>query len=410
LRNLIHQRLIEKRGDVQSWFADKSKGLEFPIYCSVDIRDAGVKLASVDANIFPAGINNICETDQNGAVPLFKKYLKDNYGSGLKNIVLLTEEHTSNRYYWDNVAVLKQLISQAGFNIEIAVPKQFTGEFKVTSAGGREINVLSAHRDGDHIKLEDGFVPELVISNNDFSDPHMEWFSGLQTPVNPSHELGWFRRKKSDHFKFYNQLANEVSEILKLNPWTFTVKTGVANVDFDNPASVATLAEDVQKFIDGLNKDYAAEKSGCHEPVVFVKNNSGTYGMGILSVKSGEQILELSSRDRKKMGYAKGGNSVHEVIIQEGIPTQVSADGDTAEPVIYMVGSQLAGGFLRAHKDKGPNENLNSPGAVFKRLCMSDLLVDVDGSPMENVYGLVARLNNLAIGLEGQTVGARHKS
>ena len=63
---------------------------------------------------------------------------------------------------------------------------------------------------------------------------------------------------------------------------------------------------------------------------------------------------------------------------------------------------------MRANKGKGRVENLNSPGAVFRRLCMSDLMVDVEGAHLENVYGWVARLNALAIGLEGKSVGARY--
>jgi glutamate--cysteine ligase len=145
--------------------------------------------------------------------------------------------------------------------------------------------------------------------------------------------------------------------------------------------------------------------------VVFVKNNSGTYGMGIVSVRSGEELRQLSSKELKKMGYAKGGNVVHDVVLQEGIPTLVTgSEGETAEPAIYMIGCQLAGGFLRAHKQKGPIDNLNSPGAVFKRLCMSDLMVDVEGSRLENVYGWVARLNMLAIGLESKAVGAHYRA
>ncbi|MCC6278744.1 MAG: glutamate--cysteine ligase [Oligoflexia bacterium] len=408
MREILHKRLIEKRGAINAWFEEKSKGLEFPIYCSVDIRDAGGKLASVDANIFPAGFNNICDVDQQGAVALFKNYLSENYGPSFKRIVLLTEEHTNNKYYWDNVSILDGLITQAGYDVRVAVPKQFSGQFAITSAAGREVKVFSAHRDGDHLKLDDGFVPDLIISNNDFSNPYVEWLEGLKTPFNPSYKLGWYKRKKSDHFRYYNDFARQVSDLLDLDPWTFTVETEVAQVDFSDPKSIEELAHKAQSFLDKMSTQYQVASRSCCDPVVFVKNNSGTYGMGILSVKSGKQLLELSAKERKKMGYSKGGAEVHEVIIQEGIPTQVSSDGDTAEPVIYMVGPNLAGGFLRTHREKGPIENLNSPGAVFKRLCMSDLLVDAEGSPQENVYGLIARLNNLAIGMENRTIGAHY--
>jgi glutamate--cysteine ligase len=222
--------------------------------------------------------------------------------------------------------------------------------------------------------------------------------------MNPSHELGWFRRKKSDHFHYYNIVAEELCHILQIDPWTFTVKTEVAEVDFSDVASIEKLAQQVQKFLD-KQKELKIYKG---DPVVFVKNNRGTYGMGILSVHSGEELLQLNAKERKKMGYSKGGGEVHDVIIQEGIPTEVQIEGETAEPVIYLIGCQLAGGFLRTHKEKGPTENLNSPGAVFKRLCMSDLMVDVEGTPLENVYGTVARMNGLAIGLEARAIGVKY--
>jgi glutamate--cysteine ligase len=407
LKDLIHKRLVERRSAVDQWFIEKSQGLDFPIYCSVDIRDAGMKLASVDANIFPAGFNNICDIDQENAKILFKKYLKTHYPKAYSKILLLTEEHTSNKYYWENVRTLRDLISDSDCEVRVAVPKEFKGSFDMTAPKGGIVQIFSATRDGAGIKVSDGFEPTLVISNNDFSNPYSEWFSGLSLPMNPSHELGWFRRKKSDHFKLYNVLATEFSKIIDVNPWTFTVETELAEVDFSDTATIDALADKAQKFIDKLQEHYRLERN-CSDPVVFIKNNRGTYGMGILSVRSGEELKKLTSGERKKMGYSKGGETTHEVIIQEGIPTSLQTDGDTAEPVIYLIGNELAGGFMRTHKEKGVTENLNSPGAVFKRLCMSDLMINIEGSTLENVYGWVARLNALAIAQEGLAVGARY--
>jgi glutamate--cysteine ligase len=100
------------------------------------------------------------------------------------------------------------------------------------------------------------------------------------------------------------------------------------------------------------------------------------------------------------MKAAKGGGGIASVIVQEGVPSMVTSDGATAEPAIYMLGCKLAGGFLRAHEKKAADESLNSPGAVYKRLCVSDLRVNVEGHPMENVYGWVARLSLLAVSQE----------
>jgi len=109
------------------------------------------------------------------------------------------------------------------------------------------------------------------------------------------------------------------------------------------------------------------------------------------------------------MKAAKGGRDVEEVIIQEGIPSIVQAENASAEPVIYMIGCELAGGFLRTHAEKSSTESLNSPGAVYKRLCVSDLAVRAEGCPQENVYGWSAKLGLLAIALEAEEMGVEFK-
>ena len=93
--------------------------------------------------------------------------------------------------------------------------------------------------------------------------------------------------------------------------------------------------------------------------------------------------------------------------IQEVIPTVDQIEIASLEPVIYMIGRDLPGGFLRTHAEKSATDSLNSPGAVFKRLCVSDLNVSLKGSPLENVYGWSARLGLLAIGLEAKEMGVQ---
>ena len=168
------------------------------------------------------------------------------------------------------------------------------------------------------------------------------------------------------------------------------------------------LAKQVDQFLANLKAEYA-RRGWNQEPFCFVKNNSGTYGLAVIRVASGEEVKEWTYKSRKKMKAAKGGRSVEEVIIQEGIPSIVTSDESTAEPVIYMIGSELAGGFLRTHAEKSATESLNSPGAVYKKLCVTDLADDRLGCPRENVYGWSAKLGLLAIGLEARQMNVQFK-
>ena len=93
---------------------NKRSSIPYPIFSSFDIRDSGFKVAQVDANIFPAGFNNICSTDVEHAAGLFDRYLKDHYAKDIRKILLVTEEHTQNTYYWDNVGTLSDILKASG--------------------------------------------------------------------------------------------------------------------------------------------------------------------------------------------------------------------------------------------------------------------------------------------------------
>jgi Glutamate-cysteine ligase len=117
------------------------------------------------------------------------------------------------------------------------------------------------------------------------------------------------------------------------------------------------------------------------------------------------------------MSIGKNKRPIESVVVQEGIPTATLVQRLPAEPVIYLMGCDLVGGFLRTNTERGTEDNLNSQGMVFKKLCMSDLRQaeleepqpEGPGSPdspdfeepvLELVYGSVARLSALATGKE----------
>jgi glutamate--cysteine ligase len=405
IRELIHRRICENFTALQSWYSAKSATLAYPIYSSYDVRDAGYKIGIVDANIFPAGFNNICPVDQETSANLFRKYFESHYENAIKRILLITEEHTQNSFYWENVATIKRLIESSGREVRLAFPRTMADPIQVHSANGIQMTVYSGQESSSHVKE---FKPDIIISNNDFSDPKNEWASSLSLPMNPPRGLGWYQRKKNFFFEFYNQLAEEFAQKIDLDAFFIRVKTEVFSpFDINNDDLLNEAADKIDAMIESLRAEYSKHNITT-KPFIFVKNNSGTYGLGVIKVDSGEEFKHLNYKSRKKMKAAKGGRDVEEVIIQEGIPSIVRADGATAEPVIYMIGCKLAGGFLRTHGEKSEHESLNSPGAIYKRLCVSDLDVDAEVCPHENVYGWAAKLALLAIGLEAEKMNVEY--
>lgn len=400
-RTDLHKKILAKKDPICDWFNAKSKNAFIPIYSSYDVRDAGYKVANVDANIYPAGFNNICPTDKETSIDLMRTYIDTNYSADLKRILLVTEEHTQNPYYWDNVVTIRDLMESAGKQVRIGFATKLDSPLTIKSANGHFITIESAWGDSTLIKE---FKPQLIVSNNDFSEPHNDWAHSINLPINPPRELGWYQRKKSDYFRHYNELVGEFAKVADIDPFVFQVNTDYfPHFDINSEASRNDLSKSVDKMLSSLEIEY--KKRGIDQkPFVFVKNNAGTYGLAVIRVQSAAEILEWNNKSRKKMKAAKGGREVEEVIIQEGIPSIIEKDGVVAEPVIYMIGSDLAGGFLRTHSEKDSTESLNSPGAIYKRLCVSDLEIRPEGCPLENVYGWTSKIGSLAISKEAERI------
>jgi glutamate--cysteine ligase len=282
---ILHKQTLENMDSICKWFSQKTEELGHPIYSSYDIRDAGYKISNVDANIFPAGFNNICPTDKESAAPLMESFITRHYGEKVKNILLVTEEHTNNAFYWENVFTIRNLIEAGGRTVKVAIPQPLPEPLKLTSSAGNEVEVHSALIDGPLLKT---FKPDLIISNNDFSVAYEDWAATVADfPMNPPRELGWYQRKKSTYFKYYNQLVEEFSQIAKIDPFLLRVETELfEHFDINDEESRKSLAGRVDAMLERLRVDYK-NRGVKQEPFVFVKNNAGTYGLAVVRVGSG---------------------------------------------------------------------------------------------------------------------------
>lgn len=396
----LHKKILKNLDKLNNWFSMYQKKFFFPVTSSFDMRDSSYKVANVDANIFPAGINNICSVDKENAPTLMNSYLNSHYGQSYQKILILTEEHTKNISYWDNIKDLSNIIKKTGRKIYLSIPRTLAAPVKITCSNGEILELLPFQKKNFSIEIN-GIEPDLIINNNDFSFLYEDWaYNELKIPMNPPKELGWYQRRKHRYFESYNHLAEEFSHLIASDPWLIQVKTELfTHFDLDSSEKIDELADLIEK-VKSATKDKYVEYKLHQEPFVFIKSNAGTYGMGVARVTSGKDIKEWNNKMRKKMKTTKSGRYINEVIVQEGIPSSVRVRSEVAEPTIYMIGSRLAGGFLRSHSEKDSTENLNSPGANFQRLCLSDLEIDMEGLPMENVYGWLAKIGTLAIGRE----------
>ena len=120
MRQSFIERIKAKQEKIHAWLSSYEGSKELPLYSSVDIRDAGFKIAIVDTNIFPGGFNNLCEHGLEDAVKFIREALVKRIAGDCKNVLLIAEEHTRNTWYLENIRILEEIIRKAGFNVKTA--------------------------------------------------------------------------------------------------------------------------------------------------------------------------------------------------------------------------------------------------------------------------------------------------
>lgn len=404
----LEKTILENQAPIEAWFRQQWLKTPPPVSGSVDLRNAGFKLAPVDMNLYPAGFNNLNADLLPLAVQSAQAVISQ-YHPHCQSIVIIPENHTRNLFYWESVSVLLTILRNAGFSVRIGADPEFFPETRtIELSSGKTIVVEPLTRTDNRVTLPD-FNPCIVWLNNDLSSGIPEYLQGIEQPICPPMELGWHQRLKTVHFEHYKNVIADFAKTIKIDPWLLDpLFRFCGKVDFMQREGEECLAENVEQLLQAIQKKYD-EYGIKHEPFVIVKADAGTYGMGVMSVKSADEIRSLNRKQRTSMSASKGSQAVHRVIIQEGVYSFETwgEENTVAEPVIYMIGQYVIGGFYRLHKNRSSSESLNAPGMHFEPLkfakpCNSpDKSLAPDECPNRfYAYGVVARLSMLAAARE----------
>jgi glutamate--cysteine ligase len=224
----------------------------------------------------------------------------------------------------------------------------------------------------------------------------------------PPLHAGWSVRRKTRHFQSYEEVAKRFGKLLGIDPWLINpMFNQCGDVNFAEGTGIECLRSNVDALLTKIKRKY--KEYGINEkPFVVVKADNGTYGMGIMTVRDVSDLDALNRKTRNKMSVIKDGQTVNDVIIQEGVLTNERMNDAVAEPVVYMMDRYVVGGFYRVHAERGVDENLNAPGASFVPLAFAESahLPQPGIKPGASVpnrfymYGVVGRLAMLAASYE----------
>jgi len=406
--NELEQRILESMPAIERWFRLEWMEHTPPFYSSVDLRNAGFKLAPVDTNLFPGGWNNLTPEmlplAVQAAMAAIEKICPE-----AKNLLLVPELHTRDTFYLANVQRLTQIFHQAGLNVRLGtLDPEVKRPVEMALADGSTLTLEPLQRTRGRLGTKN-FDPCTVLLNNDLSGGVPKVLEHLheQYLLPPLH-AGWAVRRKSRHFKSYEDVAKKFAKLLGMDAWLINpMFAQCGEVSFAEGAGIECVQGHADALITKIRRKYK-EYGISEKPFVVVKADNGTYGMGIMTVRDAKELEALNQHATRKMGRVKGGHEVTEVIIQEGVPTYERVHDAVAEPVVYMLDRYVVGGFYRVHAERGVDENLNAPGSAYVPLAFAESTQlprtgVKPGASAPNrfyMYGVIARLAMLAASYE----------
>jgi len=412
--NELEQRVLDAMSSIERWFRLEWMEHTPPFYSSVDVRNAGFKLAPIDTNLYPGGwqylTHQMLPLAVQAAMAAIEKICPE-----AKNLLVIPENRSRDAAYLANLAQLRRVFQMAGLNVRLgSIDPEIKKATRYELPSGEVVVLEPVLRTRRRLGLKD-FDPCTILVNNDLSagvpgileDIHEQYL------LPPLH-AGWSTRRKSKHFQLYEEVSKRFGKLIGVDPWLINPMFGKCGaLDLAQPGSVDELSGHVDLLLTKIRRKY--KEYGIKEkPFVVVKADNSSQGMGIVSVRdvkdlpaqiaqAGQYAAQTATRSK-----AKGGPAPIELLIQEGVLTQERVNNAVAEPVVYMMDRYVVGGFYRVHAERGVDQNLNAPGASFVPLAFSESMHLPQpgmkpGASVPNrfyMYGVVGRLAMLSASYE----------
>ena len=406
--NELEQRLLDSMPAIERWFRLEWMEHTPPFYSSVDIRNAGFKLAPVDTNLYPGGWHNLTPAmlplAVQAAMAAIEKICPE-----ARNLLIVPENRTRDSFYLANIAQLKRIFHMAGLNVRVgSIDPEIKKITAIDLPNGDSVKLEPVIRSKRRLGVKD-FDPCTILLNNDLAagvpgileDIHEQYL------LPPLH-AGWFTRRKSRHFQSYEEVAKRFGKLIGVDPWLINpmfAKCG--EIDLAHDQGRACLTTNVDALLTKIRRKY--KEYGINEkPFVVVKADNSSSRMGIMTVRDVKDLEPLLRPGPGTAGRATATAAPLEVIVQEGVLTNERINDAVAEPVVYLMDRYVVGGFYRIHAGRGIDENLNAPGSSFVPLAFAEsthlpqpgMRPGASAPNRFYMYGVIGRLAMLAASYE----------
>ncbi|WP_225782297.1 glutamate--cysteine ligase [Xenophilus sp. Marseille-Q4582] len=366
--NELEQRVLEGMPAIERWFRLEWMEHTPPFYTSVDVRNAGFKLAPVDTNFFPRGWHNLTQPMLPLAVQAAQAAI-EKICPEARNLLIIPDNKLKTTSYYSNLARLAHIFRLAGLNVKVgSIDPAIKSAKKIELPSGELLLLEPVVRTKRRLGIKN-FDPCTILLNTDLAAGTPGILEDLheQYLLPPLH-AGWSVRRKSHHFHSYEEVSKRFGKLLGIDPWLIQpIWAKAEDVDLTRGSGTEGLAAQVDAVLAKVRRKY--KEYGINEkPFVIVKADNGASSMPILTVRDAREFEALVASLKGK-GESEGDI---DVLVQEGVRTSERVNDGVAEPVVYMMDRYVVGGFYRVHPDRGSDENLAIAGASFVPLGFPD--------------------------------------
>jgi len=404
--NELEQRVLDSMPAIERWFRLEWMEHTPPFYTSVDVRNAGFKLAPVATDLYPAGWNNLTQPmlplAVQAAMAAIEKICPE-----ARNLLIIPGREIRNTFYLSNLAQLRRIFHMAGLNVRIgSISPDVKKSTSIELPGGESITLEPVLRQRARVGVKD-FDPCTILLNNDL----VAGVPGILEDLNEQYLLpplhaSWATRRKSTHFKIYEDVSKRFGKLIGVDPWLINpMFDKCGEVDLGSPQGLAQLTQRADALLAKVRKKYK-EYGIKGKPFVVVKADNLGNGAGFMTLRDTRDIAAQLAQLRADATLAP--DATLELILQEGVLTNERMNDAVAEPVVYMMDRYVVGGFYRVHAERGVDEDLSAPGSRYVPLAFADsthlpqpgLPAGASAPNRFYMYGVIARLAMLAASYE----------
>ena len=248
--NELEQRILDATPVIERWFRLEWMEHTPPLYCSVDIRNAGFKLAPVDTNLYPDGWHNLSADVLPLAVQAAQAAI-EKICPEARNLMIVPENGKPGSFYLASLARLQEIFRMAGLNVRFgSIDPAIKRSSTIALPDGETLTLEPAQRTRYRLGLKH-FDPCTILLNNDLSAGAPGILEDLHEQyLLPPLQAGWSVRRKSRHFQCYEEVSKRFGKLLGIDPWLINpLFASCGEVDIREPSGGECLRTSVDALL-----------------------------------------------------------------------------------------------------------------------------------------------------------------